>query len=234
MQILSAPQGIGESRNGWVFHMGCMFLCLSALMGAHHVGHAASGEKDMSPVAPVDSSALNVNLMLQQCDLDSIQRMSGAIFRARDPKPFLRDVAVAWRRLNTLPAEAAPCLRRTQVQIYLADVLAQGVANGFDLDVDSASLANLLRAHTANADTELAFVAITGLSYIAGSFDLKNFAELIRSSTGARRLAAIEALALHCSPEAVALLRDIADPNVRSEAARFSAVREVRCANRKL
>lgn len=143
----------------------------------------------------------------------------------------MQDVAREWNRMDRAQGDSAACLRRTEVQIYLADALAQGLGNGFDLDVDVKPIATLLRAQVNNADAALAFTAISGLSYIAEASDRKLFAELIRSSTGSRRSAAIQALALDCSPQAEELLRAVADPGVLAEAAKDSAVREVRCAS---
>jgi hypothetical protein len=178
-----------------------------------------------------DSPRLNVSSMVQQCDVETMLHMTGIIFRHRDSERLMQDVARAWNGRDKAQGNSAACLRRAEVQLYLADALAQGLGNGFDLDVDVKPIATLLRGQVNNADAGLAFTAITGLSYIADASDRKLFAELIRSSSRSRRSSAIQALALDCSPQAKELLLAVADPGVLTEAAKYSTVREARCAS---
>jgi hypothetical protein len=159
--------------------------------------------------------------------------MSGVIFRAKDTERLLQDIASQWNNRSAARGPIATCPRKLDVQIYIADALAQGVANGYELDVDARSIAALLRANVSNSDRGLACVAISGLSYVPNSSDLKHFSELIKSSDDCRRSAAIDALALNCSPEAAALLQEVRTPDVSARVTQVSAVRQLKCANRK-
>jgi hypothetical protein len=219
-------QSADDFRHWWPRVAVAVFCLATSMADLTQAAHAASQEK-----SGADRATLDVSSLLSGCDVGAIQSMSGVIFRMRDPQPQLDEVARAWSKIGTAHDAAPPCLREVEVQIYLADVLAQAQANKFDLDVDSASVATFLRAQTGNSDPTLAFVAITGLGYLAETSDLKLFARLIQTSSGPSRLAAIQSLALHCSPEASKLLEKTADPTVLSEAERYSAVRRVRCSS---
>ena len=186
----------------------------------------------LSTASPAQLPRFDIVSILESCDQDALLEMTGVIFRAKDTEPLLQEVAREWIGKNSKSGRASACLRKPEVQILIADALAQGIANGYHIDVEKDSIAALLRANVDNANEGWASIAITGLSYVPDAPDLRRFAQLIRSTTGARRSAAIEALALNCSPEAARLLEEVATPEVLAEVARVSDVRKSKCDNR--